>query len=67
MVTQVQGDTPGGPRCTEVCACLSRRLSGPTGRVVTGTIPAAMFVCTEALTHPNNQELWAFLIPAQSQ
>lgn len=27
-VTQAHQDTPGGPRRTEVCACLSRRLSG---------------------------------------
>lgn len=40
---------------------------GPTSRVVTGTIPATMFVYTELLAHPNNQRLRAFLIPTQSQ
>lgn len=40
---------------------------GPTSRVVTGTIPATMFVYTEPLTHPNNQRLRVFLIPTQSQ
>lgn len=40
---------------------------GPTGPVVTGRIPGTMFVYTESLTHPNNQPLWAFLIPTQSQ
>lgn len=40
---------------------------GPTVHVVTGRIPGTMFVYTEPLTHPNNQPLWAFLIPTQSQ
>lgn len=40
---------------------------GPTSRVVTGTVPATMFVYTEPLAHPNNQRLRAFLIPTQSQ
>lgn len=39
----------------------------PTSRVVTGAIPATMFVYTGPLTHPNNQPPWACLIPAQSR
>lgn len=47
--------------------CFRGVCQGPPSRVVTGTIPATLFVCTEPLTHPNNQKLWAFLIPTQSQ
>lgn len=54
--------------CTlHMCVCVCGVCQGPTSRVVTGTIPATMFVYTEPLTHPNNQKLWAFLIPTQSQ
>lgn len=56
--------------CATVCVlstCVCEVCQGPTSRVVTGTIPATMFVYTEPLTHPNNQPLWAFLIPTQSQ
>lgn len=55
------------PACLCVCVCVCGVCQGPTSRVVTGTIPATMFVYTEPLTHPNNQPLWAFLIPTQSQ
>lgn len=48
-----------------MCVCVV--YARPTKFVVTATIPATVFVYTELLTHPNNQPLWAFLIPTQSQ
>jgi len=53
--------------CAHVCEYVFAVWERPTDCVVTGTILATVFVYTEPLSHPNNQPLWAFLIPTQSQ